>query len=63
MREIVSCRHPQQLLQKDLHHLSVEERQDLLTKTGIKIKIPTEQGLAMKTNVAMTWKGMREIRM
>jgi hypothetical protein len=31
---------------------------ELLIKAGVKIEIPAEQGLA---NMAMTWKGMREI--
>jgi hypothetical protein len=62
VREVVSDGNPQQLLQKEFHHLPVGERKDLLTTAGIKIEIPAEQGLAMKSNMAITWKGMREIR-
>lgn len=63
VREIVSGGHPEQLLQRKIHHLSPTQRRELLVKAGIKIEISAEQGLAMKTNMALTWKGMREIWM
>ena len=34
----------------------------LLRRAGIKIEIPPEQGLAMKSNLVLTWKTTREIR-
>ena len=61
VREIVSGGQPEQLLQIEIHHLSPTQRRELLIKAGVKIEIPAEQGLAMKTNMATTWKGMREI--
>ena len=61
-REIVSGGSPEQLLQKEIHHLSTSERKALLTEAGITVHIPADQGLAMKANLALPWKKMRDIR-
>ena len=60
MREVVSGGSPEDLLEKEIKHLAVAQQAELLSKAGIKTQIPPEQGLAMKTGMALTWKGMRE---
>ena len=62
VREVVSGGRSEDILEKEVKHLSVAQRTELLSKAGIKTHIPPEKGLAMKTGMALTWKGMREIR-
>ena len=52
IREAISGGRPEQLLQKEMYHLSAAQRADLLAKAGMKVEIPAEQGLAMKANLA-----------
>ena len=53
---------PEHLLQREIHHLSKEEKKELLEQAGITVHIPATQGLAMKANLAIPWKKMRDIR-
>ena len=52
VREVVSGGSPEDLLEKEIKHLTVAQRAELLSKAGIKTQIPPEQGLAMKTGMA-----------
>ena len=62
VRQVVSGGSPEQLLQKEIQHLTRAERSELLKKAGIKIEIPAEQGLATNANLALPWNKFRDIR-
>ncbi len=51
-----------ELLQKEVHTLTKEERQTLLADGGFGVEIPAEKGLAMKADLAIPWNKLRIIR-
>lgn len=62
VRGMVSCGDSSSQLQAELRTLSKAEREEILTKAGLSLEIPAEQGLAMKADLGLPWNKLREIR-
>ena len=62
MRKIIGGEDSSLILHQELRSLTKDERSKLLLDAGLTIDIPPEQGLAMKTDLAIPWKKLRVIR-
>lgn len=62
IRDAVSGGEAVTQLQSEIRCLSKDERQQLLGEAGLPVVIPTEQALAIKADLALSWNKLRVVR-
>ena len=62
LRNRISSGESTNVLLSEVKRLSPQRRSQMLKNAGITIDIPAQQGLALKTDLGLPWKKMRELR-
>ena len=61
VREVVSGGSRCEQLQDELGHMTKEDREAILCEAALPVKIPTDHGLALKSDFQLPWNKMRAI--